>query len=108
MSCGFTARIMISERFATYKRANKAVKSLKEFMVRNMKVYDRDLRRIKIEQVLNNEIRYRGMQHPPAKIKVKAIKYDDETVRVLLVDIPAHIKYARLREEKEEVPSKEE
>ena len=83
-----------------YKRATKAVKALKEFMVRNMKIYDRDLRRIKIDQVLNNEIRFRGMRKPPTSIKVKAKKFDNETVRVELVDIPDHVKFARLREEK--------
>ena len=36
-----------------YKRANKAVKTLKEFLVKHMKVYDRDLRKIKIEIDLN-------------------------------------------------------
>ncbi len=87
-------------KVATYKRATKAVKALKQFMVKHMKIYDRDLRKIKVDITLNNELRYRGMKKPPAKIKVKAIKYDNDTVRVELVDIPAHIKFARLREEK--------
>ncbi len=83
-----------------YKRANKAVKALKQFMVRHMKIYDRDLRKVKIDNILNNEIRFRGMKKPPAKIQVKAKKYDDGSVRVELVNIPEHIKFARLREEK--------
>jgi len=84
-----------------YKRANKAVKALKQFMVQHMKVYDRDLRKIKIDNVLNNEIRFRGMKKPPTRIKVLAKKYDDGIVRVELVDIPTHVKFARIREEKE-------
>lgn len=40
------------------------------------------------------------MKKPPAKIKVLAKKYDNNTVIVELVDIPEHIKFARLREEK--------
>jgi len=83
-----------------YKRANKAVKALKQFIARHMKVYDRDLRKIKVEIDLNNEMRFRGMKKPPARIKIKAKKYDNEIVRVELVDIPAHVKFARLREEK--------
>jgi len=83
-----------------YKRASKAVKTLKQFLAQHMKVYDRDLRKIKIDQVLNNEIRFRGMKKPPARIKVKAKKYDNGIVRVELVDIPAHIKFERLRQEK--------
>lgn len=88
-----------------YKRANKAVKALKQFMVQHMKIYDRDLRKIKIDNVLNNEIRFRGMKKPPAKIKVLAKKYDNDIVRVELVDIPAHVKFSRLREEKEKEKS---
>jgi len=83
-----------------HKRANKAVKALKKFLARHMKVYDKDLRKIKIEQVLNNELRFRGMKKPPAKIKVKVKKYDNGIVRVELVDVPAHVKFARLRQEK--------
>ena len=83
-----------------YKRANKAVKTLKEFIARHMKIYDSDLRKVKIDIVLNNELRFRGMKKPPAKIKVKAIKFDDGIVRVELVDLPEHIKFARLREDK--------
>ena len=78
-----------------YKRANKAVKTLKEFIARHMKVYDRDLRKIKVEIDLNNEIRFRGMKKPLAKIKVKAKKYDNEIVRVELANIPVNIRFKR-------------
>ncbi len=87
-------------KVAKHKRATRAVKELKRFLARHMKIYDRDLRKIKIENDLNNELRFRGMRKPPAKIKVKAIKLDNDTVRVHMVDIPVHIKYLRLREEK--------
>jgi large subunit ribosomal protein L31e len=83
-----------------YKRANKAVKTLKEFLVRHMKVYDRDLRKIKLDIELNNEIRFRGMKKPACKIKVRAKKFDDGIVRVSLIDLPNHIKFARLKEKK--------
>ena len=83
-----------------YKRANKAVKTLKEFIAKHMKIYDRDLRKIKVDIILNNEIRFRGMKKPPAKIKVVAKKLDSGIVKVELVNIPAHIKFERLREEK--------
>jgi ribosomal protein L31E len=88
-------------KVAKHKRANKAVKALKEFMVRHMKIYDRDLRKIKIDEDLNNEIRFRGMRKPLSKIKVKAKKYDNEIVKVELIEIPTHIKFKRLREEKD-------
>lgn len=83
-----------------YKRANKAVKTLKEFIARHMKVYDRDLRKVKIGVILNNEIRFRGMKKPLNKVKVMAKKFDNDIVKVELIEIPNHIKFAKLREEK--------
>ncbi len=90
-----------------YKRANKAVKSIKEFLVRHMKIYDRDLRKIKIDILLNNELRFRGMRKPPAKIKVKAVKYDNEIVRVELAEIPPVIKYKLEREKRQKERTEE-
>jgi len=90
-------------KVAEFKRANKAVKALKQFMVQHMKVYDRDLRKIRIDILLNNEIRFRGMRKPPAKIKVKAIKYEDGFVDVKLVNIPKHIEFQLAREAKRQV-----
>jgi len=88
-----------------YRRGKKAVKALKQFIAKHMKVYDRDLDKIKVDIILNNEIRFRGIRHPPAKILVKAKKFDDGIVRVELVNIPEHIKYdlARREKRKEEV-----
>lgn len=83
-----------------YKRANKAVKAIKQFLARHMKIYDRDLKKIKIDIILNNELRFKGMRKPPAKIKVKAKKFDDNIVRVELSEIPKIIQYKLDREKK--------
>jgi len=83
-----------------YKRGNKAIKTLKEFVAKHMKVYDRDLRKIKVDMLVNNEIRFRGMKKPPAKIKIIAKKFDNDIVRVELVNVPAHVKFEQLRKEK--------
>ncbi len=83
-----------------YKRSNKAVKTLKEFIARHMKVYDRDLRKIKIDIDLNNEIRFRGMRKPPAKIGVIVKKFDDGNVTVELLEIPEVVSFKRARKEK--------
>lgn len=85
-----------------YRRAKKAVKALKEFMARHMKVYDRDLRKIKIDILLNNELRFRGMKKPLGKVRVKAIKYEDGTVAVKLVTLPKHIEFELTRKAKKE------
>jgi len=92
-------------KVAEFKRANKAVKALKQFLVQHMKVYDRDLRKIRVDILLNNEIRFRGMRKPPSSIKVKAIKYEDGFVDAKLVDIPKHIEFQLAREAKRQVES---
>ena len=83
-----------------YKRGNKAIKTVKEFIARHMKLYDSDLRKVKIDNLLNNEIRFRGMKKPPAKIEVNAKKLDNGNIRVELVNIPKHIKFEQEREAK--------
>jgi large subunit ribosomal protein L31e len=82
-----------------YKKTNKAVKTVKEFLVRHMKIRDRDLKKIKIDKYLNEALWFRGIRHPPHKIKVKAIKEGD-IVRVELADMPAKLKFKKDREEK--------
>lgn len=84
-----------------YKRANKAVKAIKEFLARHMKIRDRDLKKIKIDKYLNEVIWFRGIRKPPVKIKVKAIKEGD-IVRAELAEIPKKLKFKKLREEKRE------
>jgi large subunit ribosomal protein L31e len=83
----------------TYKRANKAVKTIKEFLVKHMKIRDRDLNKIKLDKYLNEAIWARGIKHPPSKIKVKAIKEGD-IVRVEAADLHSSLKFKKLREEK--------
>ncbi len=84
-----------------YKRANKAVKAIKEFLARHMKIYDRDLRKIKIDKYLNEELWFRGIKNPPHKIKVRATK-EGEIVRVELFEMPEILKFKKAREEKRE------
>jgi len=82
-----------------YKKTPKAIKTIKEFLVKHMKIYDRDLNKIKIDSYLNEFMWGRGIKNPPHKIKVKAIKEGD-IVRVELVDFPENLKFKKLRAEK--------
>ncbi len=83
-----------------YKRATKAVKALKKFIAKHMKIYDRDLKKVKLDINLNNEIRYKGMKKPPAKIEVKAKKSSDGIVNVELAKLPDPLKFKKTRDEK--------
>ncbi|MEK6893883.1 MAG: 50S ribosomal protein L31e [Nanoarchaeota archaeon] len=80
----------------SYKRTAKAVKAIKEFIAKHMKVTNRDLNLVKIDSYLNNEVWYRGSATPPARVTVKATKHGEE-VKVTFVQDPEHVKFARQR-----------
>jgi large subunit ribosomal protein L31e len=57
-----------------YRKAKKAVKTLQEFLAKHMRVENRDLRLVKIDRHLNNEIWHRGIKNPIPRVHVKAKK----------------------------------
>tara|TARA_B100000315_G_C14588495_1_gene594437 strand:- start:2153 stop:2611 length:459 start_codon:yes stop_codon:yes gene_type:complete len=79
-----------------YKRAKKASKALKEFMIKHMKSDN-----IKIGKYANLDIWKRGIKSPPHHIKVNAKKDDKGLVTVELVDAPVEKK-----DDKKEVEAK--
>ncbi len=91
---------------ARYKKTPKAIKEVKKYLARHMKIYDRDLDKIKLSKFVNEFIWARGIKNPPHKIKVKA-KKQGEIVRVDLVDMPNKLKFKKAREEKIQEDAKE-
>jgi large subunit ribosomal protein L31e len=82
-----------------YKKTPKAIKTIKEFVARHMKVENRDLNKVKIDKDLNQYMWAKGIRKHPHKIKVKVTK-EGESIRVELVDYPNNLKFKKLREEK--------
>jgi len=82
-----------------YKRARRAVIALKQFIAKHMHVEDRDLKKVKLDMYLNEELWYRGIANPIHKVKVKAIKKAG-IVYVTLAEPPQIVKYKMAREEK--------
>jgi large subunit ribosomal protein L31e len=62
-----------------YKRTNRAVSALREFMVRHMKSED-----VKIGRELNKLVWENGIRNPPHHVKVLATKDSEGVVRVEL------------------------
>ena len=60
---------------AIYKRSNKAIRVIKEFLIKHMKSDD-----VVLSKELNEQVWARGAKRPPGKVKVKAVK--DATGRV--------------------------
>src|SRR3989344_9506839 len=85
-----------SLKVVRYERTGRAIKIIKQFIAKHMKVPDRDVSKVKLDVYLNNEIWFRGRAHPPSKIKVKATKIGD-IVKVDFVDIPEHVKFAKAK-----------
>jgi len=74
-----------------YKRAKKTLRAIKEFMIRHMRVYDKDMNKIKVDPWVNIAIWSRGIKNVPHKIIVKAVKEGDK-VFVSLIGLPRNFK----------------
>lgn len=75
-----------------YKRAKKAIKAIKQFIAKHMKIYDRNLDNIKIDKWLNEAIWSRGIKNPPHKIRVKAKKDSENLISVEFIGMPKKFK----------------
>src|SRR3989344_186924 len=82
-----------------YKRAKRAIFVIRKFLARHMKVEEHDIKKVKIDNHLNNEIWFRGIKKPPAKIKVKAVKKMG-IVYAELLDIPEVVRFKIEREKR--------
>ncbi|MBM3230194.1 hypothetical protein FJZ22_00870 [Candidatus Pacearchaeota archaeon] len=82
-----------------YNRTAKAVKTIKTYVAKHMKVADRDVDKVKLDVYFNNELWFRGRANPPAKITVKATK-EGEIVKVTFAQQPKHITFAQARHAK--------
>jgi ribosomal protein L31E len=71
-----------------------------------MQIRDRDLKKIKIDQYLNEQIWMQGIRSPVHKIKVKVIKQGD-IVRVYAVNLPKKIEFKKIRLEKQDQKAKD-
>lgn len=80
-----------------YKRANKAVRVLREFLQRHMKSRD-----IKLGPFLNSKILEHGRKNIPHHVKVKAVKDDSGIVRAELLSAENQDFLMYKKEEKKE------
>jgi len=85
--------------FKTSKAAPTAIKRVKNYLTRHMKVEEKN---IWMDDSLNNALWSKGKYNMPSKIRVKAVKFDDGVVEASLPEL--EFKKSRrelLREEKE-------
>jgi large subunit ribosomal protein L31e len=92
-------------KVAHYRRTGRAVKEIKKFIARHMKVPEHDTDKVKLDMWLNQEIWFKGRRKPPAKIRVKAIKDSTGLVRVELAELPDFVKFEKAKFERRHKPS---
>lgn len=63
------------------RRANRAVRTVREFVARHMKA---DINKVWLDAPINERIWARGIEKPPHKLRVRAIKFEDGVVEVSL------------------------
>ncbi len=89
-----------------YRKTPRAVKTVKQFLARHMKVYDRDLNKIKLDKYLNEFLWFRGIKNPPHKVKVRVTK-EENLIKVELAELPKKLEFKKARAEKQEKKSQE-
>lgn len=80
-----------------YKRTAKAVKTVREFLVRHLKSD-----KIKLGKYLNQKLWEKGMKNPPSKVQVKVIQkgevYTAELVNAPVEETKVQVKKPSLKE----------
>ena len=90
----YTIPLLRAKMAPRTKRAKKAVRLVKEFLAKHTKAEV-----IKIDKSINEAIWARGLRKVPSKIRVKAVKIEDE--------IWAYTPEAEVKIEKEKLPPEE-
>lgn len=73
--------LRVVHRVPRTQRAPRAVKAIREHVVRHMKAKTED---VWIDPKINEILWRRGIERPPNQIRVKVIKFEDELVEVSL------------------------
>lgn len=77
----YTIPLKVGKGIVRRRRANKAIKSIKEYVARHMDAKEED---VWIDAHLNEKIWGRGAQKIPSSVRVKAVKFEDELIEVSL------------------------
>ncbi len=82
-----------------YERTGKAIKIIKKFIAKHMKIPDRDVNKVKLDVFLNNQIWFRGRKSPPSKVKIK-VRKENDIVKVDFVEVPEYVKFLKVKLER--------
>lgn len=87
----YTIPLTVTKIVPKTKRAPRAIKEIREFVTRHMMEEDKTDTKDKeppkevwVDYKLNEFIWQRGIERPPAKVRVKAIRFEDGLIEVSL------------------------
>lgn len=86
-------------RVPYYERTGKAIKAIKIFVAKHMKVTNRDTDKVKLDVYFNNNLWFKGRANPPSKVKVK-VRKEGELVHVTFVETPEYVKFLKAKHDK--------
>jgi large subunit ribosomal protein L31e len=79
----FTVSLTKCKNLPRTKRARVAMSCVKSYIATHMKVTEDD---VWVDASVNDSIWSKGMQKPPSKVRVKAIKFEDGLVEVSILE----------------------
>jgi len=85
----FTIPLTVTKQVPKTKRAPRAIKEIKEFVRKHMAAKGREAEEVEQKDVwvdyrLNELLWARGIENPPSKVRVKAIRFEDGLIEVSL------------------------
>jgi large subunit ribosomal protein L31e len=75
----YTVPLRTTKSTPRSRRGEHAVRELKRYIAKHMKG---DIRNVWIDEPVNRKLWANGIEHPPSKIRVKAIKFEDDLIEV--------------------------
>jgi large subunit ribosomal protein L31e len=75
----YTVPLRITKGTPRSKRSEHAVRELKRFIAKHMKG---DIKNVWLDEPVNRKLWSAGIEKPPSKIRVKAIKFEDDLIEV--------------------------
>ncbi len=77
----YVVPLKMTKRVPRWKRANRAIKEIREFLQRNM-----DSDNVKLDKGINERVWSRGIERPSSRIRIRAMKFEDGEVQAELAE----------------------
>lgn len=77
----YTIPLTDAKKAPKWKRASCAAKKTREFLAKHMKA---DIEEVKMDSSINEKLWERGSQKPPAKLRVRVVKFESGGVQAEL------------------------